>query len=182
MDYFNKIFVCDVIIISGEICVNENDVVVNVVMDRVFGGVESINLCNVGCVFEQVEDKEDVVVVRVVEKEIQEDEVDFLEQQFFGVLIVRNGILCEGMELLILVMMKLFGFGLFFEFVDDGEVVEVEEKEVEYNVWGERMQIIDDYMFKFMMVVLEGMLLDLLKDKKKSKKKGKDIRKRQWFF
>lgn len=177
-DYFNKISVRDVITTSGEICANENDVAANAAMDRVLGGVESTNPRNVGRVLEQAEDKEDVAAARVAEKEIQEDEADFSEQQPSGVSTARNGTPREGTEPPTSATTKPSGLGLFSESADDGEVVEVEEKEVEYNAWGERMQTIDDYMLKFMTAALEGTPLDLPKDKKKSKKKGKDTRKR----
>ncbi|KAK4176750.1 putative helicase SWR1 [Triangularia setosa] len=177
-DYFKKISVRDVITTSGEICANENDVAANAAMDRVLGGVESSNPRNVGRVLEQAEDKEDVAAARVAEKEIQEDEADFLEQQPSGVSSARNGTPREGTEPPTSATIKPSGIGLFTESAGDGEVVEVEGKEVEYNAWGERMQTIDDYMLKFMTVALEGTTLDLPKDKKKSKKKGKDTRNR----
>ncbi|KAK4676196.1 swr1 complex component [Podospora pseudoanserina] len=177
-DYFNKISVRDVITTSGEICANENDVAANAAMDRVLGGVESTNPRNVGRVLEQAEDKEDVAAARVAEKEIQEDEADFSEQQPSGVSSARNGTPREGTEPPTSATTKPSGLGLFSESADDGEVAEVEEKEVEYNAWGGRIQTIDDYMLKFMTAALEGTPLDLPKDKKKSKKKGKDTRKR----
>ncbi|KAK4194916.1 putative helicase SWR1 [Triangularia verruculosa] len=176
-DYFNKISVRDVITTSGEICANENDVAANAAMDRVLGGVESTNPRNVGRVLEQAEDKEDVAAARVAEKEIQEDEADFSEQQPSGVSSARNGTPREGTEPPASAKTKPSGLGLFTESAADGDVA-TEEKEVDYNAWGERMQTIDDYMLKFMTVALEGTPLDLPKDQKKSKKKGKDTRKR----
>ncbi|KAK0702543.1 SNF2 family N-terminal domain-containing protein [Apiosordaria backusii] len=177
-DYFNKISVRDVITTSGEICANENDVAANAAMDRVLGGVESTNPRNVGRVLEQAEDKEDVAAARVAEKEIQEDEADFLEQQPSGVSSARNGTPREGTEPPVSAMAKPSGLGLFAESAADGVEIVEEDKEIEYNAWGERIQTIDDYMLKFMTVALEGTPLDLPKDKKKSKKKGKDTRKR----
>lgn len=71
MDYFNKVFVWDVFEEKFDF-ISEGVLVVDVVFDCVFGGFD-ISLSvqwSVGCVFEQVEDWEDVIVVCVVEKEI----------------------------------------------------------------------------------------------------------------
>ncbi|EGS24111.1 uncharacterized protein CTHT_0000420 [Thermochaetoides thermophila DSM 1495] len=157
-DYFRKLAVRDVIGSNGEVMQNEDDVAANAAMDRVLGGVENTNLRNVSRVLEQAEDKEDVAAARVAEKEIQQDDVDFLEASTAGVGTSREGTNEPGQ--------------LHKAAQEEGE------SEVEYNAWGSRMGTIDDYMLKFMTAQLEGTPLDLPKDKKKGKKKGKDTRKR----
>jgi helicase SWR1 len=179
-DYFHKLAVRDVIGTNGEVLANEDDVAANAAMDRVLGGVESSNPRSVGRVLEQAEDKEDVAAARVAEKEIQQDDADFLEQQpasggGSGVSSVRQGTPREGTaEPLSASGVGRSGLGMFAESAEDGDPVE----EVEYNAFGERMHTIDDYMLSFMARLLEGTPLELPRDKKKSKKKGKDTRKR----
>lgn len=166
-DYFNKLSVRDVI--SG--ATDEGDVVGDA-MDRVLGGVESVDQRTVGRALEQAEDREDVAAAHVAEKEIQEDEADFAEkpptmtasrasstrqgtpttQDGHGMGPSRSGVLSEVNA--------------------DGTV-----QEVERNAWAETMYNIDDYMLRTMSKQLEGTALELPKDKKKSKK-GKDTRKR----
>jgi len=180
-DYFNKLSVRDVIGNNGEIIANENDLAANLAMDRVLGGVESTNPRNVGRVLEQAEDTEDVAAARVAEKEIQQDDADFLEQQptsggASGASSVRQGTPRDGESTP--GPLGKSGLGIFAESAGDDAAVVVEEAEVEYSAFGERIQTIDDYMLKFMAAALEGTPLDLPKDKKKSKKKGKDTRKR----
>ncbi|KAK4237090.1 helicase swr-1 [Achaetomium macrosporum] len=177
-DYFNKLSVRDVIGTNGEVLANEDDVAANAAMDRVLGSVESSNPRSVGRVLEQAEDKEDVAAARVAEKEIQQDDADFLEQQpasggASGVSSVRQGTPREGNMEPLYAPVGRSGLGLFAESAEDGPV-----REIEYNAFGERMHTIDDYMLSFMAKALEGTPLELPRDKKKSKKKGKDTRKR----
>lgn len=176
-DYFNKLSVRDVIGINGEVSANENDVVANLAMDRVLGGVDSSGPRNVGRVLEQAEDKEDVAAARIAEKEIQQDDADFLEQQpgGSGVSSVRQGTPRDGTEPPS-GKPGQSGLGLFAESADDveGDV----EAEPEHNAFGERMHTIDDFMLGFMAKALEGTPLDLPKDKKRSRRKGRDTRKR----
>lgn len=186
-DYFNKLSVRDVIGNNGEISANENDVVANAAMDRVLGGTESSGPRNVGRALEQAEDREDVAAARVAEKEIEQDDADFLEQQpggsgsGSGVSSVQQGTPREGTEppLSAPAVGKTgqSSLGLFSQSIDDLPAVD-EAIEVEYNAFGERMHTIDDFMLKFMSEALEGTPLDLPKDRKKSKKKGRDTRKR----
>ncbi|KAK3903536.1 SNF2 family N-terminal domain-containing protein [Staphylotrichum tortipilum] len=178
-DYFNKLSVRDVIGTNGEVMVNEDDVAANAAMDRVLGGVESSsNPRSVGRVLEQAEDKEDVAAARVAEKEIQQDDADFLEQQptsgSAGQGTPREGT-TEPMS-----AVGRSGLGLFAESAEDGLAVEpgAEAAEVEINAFGERVCSVDDYMLRFMVKALEGTPLELPRDRKKSKKKGKDTRKR----
>jgi helicase SWR1 len=183
-DYFNKISVRDVVGINGEVSANENDVVANLAMDRVLGGVDSSGPRNVGRVLEQAEDKEDVAAARVAEKEIQQDDADFLEQQpagsgpGSGVSSVRQGTPREGTEPPVPGKTGQSGLGLFAESADDlpGDVEAIAE--AEYSAFGERIRTIDDFMLGFMAKALEGTLLELPKDKKRSRKRGRDTRKR----
>ncbi|KAK0724992.1 SNF2 family N-terminal domain-containing protein [Lasiosphaeris hirsuta] len=190
-DYFNKIAIRDVVGNNGEISANENDVVANAAMDRVLGGVESSGPRNAARVLEQAEDKEDVAAARLAEKEIMQDDADFLEQQpagsgpASGVSSVRQGTPREGTEPLLSAPLAAgktghSGLGLFAESVDDlpDAVAAEAEMAMELNAFGERMRTIDDYMLASMSMALEGTPLDLPRDKKKSKKKGKDTRKR----
>jgi helicase SWR1 len=175
-DYFNKLSVRDVIGINGEVSANENDVVANLAMDRVLGGVDSSGPRNVGRVLEQAEDKEDVAAARVAEKEIQQDDADFLEQPAgSGVSSVRQGTPRDGTEPPS-GKPGQSGLGLFAESADDVEV-DV-EAEPEYNAFGERMHTIDDFMLGFMAKALQGTPLELPKDKKRSRRRGRDTRKR----
>ena len=183
-DYFNKLSVRDVIGNNGEISANENDVVANAAMDRVLGGADTSGSRNVGRALEQAEDREDVAAARVAEKEIEQDNADFLEQQpagsgsGSGVSSVRQGTPRDGTEPPLSAVGKTgqSSLGLFAQSAND--VVMEEADEVEYNALGERMHTIDDFMLAYMSKALEGTPLDLPKDKKKSKKKGKDTRKR----
>jgi helicase SWR1 len=191
-DYFNKLSVRDVIGTNGEVLANEDDVAANAAMDRVLGRVESSNPRSVGRVLEQAEDREDVAAARVAEKEIQQDDADFLEQQpasgaASGVSSVRQGTPREGTTepppLAVGMTGQSSALGLFVESAatEDAAVAGDaggEPVEVEYNAFGERMRTVDDYMLGFMAAALEGTPLELPKDKKKSKKKGKDTRKR----
>ncbi|KAL2133515.1 hypothetical protein VTI74DRAFT_2241 [Chaetomium olivicolor] len=175
-DYFNKLSVRDVIGTNGEVLANEDDVAANAAMDRVLGGVESSNPRSVGRVLEQAEDKEDVAAARVAEKEITQDDADFLEQQpGSGVSSVRQGTPREGTTEpgAGTAGVGRSGLGMFAESAE-----ELAEEVVEYNAYGERMRTIDDYMLQFMAKALEGTPLELPKDKKRSRKKGKDTRKR----
>ncbi|KAL2017189.1 hypothetical protein VTK56DRAFT_2509 [Thermocarpiscus australiensis] len=190
-DYFNKLSVRDVIGTNGEISANADDVAASAAVDRVLGGVESSNPRSVGRVLEQAEDREDVAAARVAEKEIQQDDADFLEQQptsggASGVSSAGQGTPREGTEPLALAVGRTgrSGLGLFAESADATDatdadaVAESSAAEVEYNAFGERVRTIDDYMLGFMAAALEGTPLELPKDKKKSKKKGRDTRKR----
>jgi helicase SWR1 len=186
-DYFNRLSVRDVIGTNGEVRANEDDVAANAAMDRVLGGVESGNPRSAGRVLEQAEDKEDVAAARVAEKEITQDDADFLEQQpgsggASGVSSVRQGTPREGTSEPQASAAGRSGLGLFAESADYGEgsgaAAAAEPAEVEYNAFGERMRTVDDYMLGFMARALEGTPLELPRDKKKSKKKGKDTRKR----
>ncbi|KAK3384853.1 SNF2 family N-terminal domain-containing protein [Podospora didyma] len=185
-DYFAKISVRDVVNSTGEVSANENDVVANAAMDKILGGVENTNPRNVGRVLEQAEDTEDVAAARIAEKEIQQDDADFLEQQptpggsGSGVSSVRQGTPSTGEPLVAVGKTgHQSGLGLFVESVDDlQQDAAIEPVEVELNAFGERIYTVDDFMLKSMAAALEGTPLDLPKDKKKSKKKGKDTRKR----
>lgn len=54
-----------------------------------------------------------------------------------------------------------------------------EEVDVEFNVFGGKMGMIDDFMLGFFGELFKNIKFELLKDKKKCKKKrGKDMRKR----
>jgi helicase SWR1 len=113
----------------------------------------------------------------VAEKEIHEDDADFLEQQpasggASGVSSAGQGTPREGTTEPMSAVGKS-GLGLFAESADAEP-----EAEVEHNAFGERMHTIDDYMLQFMAKALEGTALELPRDKKKSRKKGKDTRKR----
>ncbi|KAL2151428.1 hypothetical protein VTH82DRAFT_6526 [Thermothelomyces myriococcoides] len=178
-DYLNKLSVRDVINTNGEVVANEDDIAANAAMDRVLGGVESVNPRSAARVLEQAEDKEDVAAARVAEKEIQQDDADFLEQQpasgrASGISSTGQGTPREGTTEPSSAIGKS-GLGLFAESVDD---VAAEEKEIEYNAFGERMGTIDDYMLRFMSKALESTPLELPKDKKNSRKRGRDTRKR----
>ncbi|KAK0648946.1 SNF2 family N-terminal domain-containing protein [Cercophora newfieldiana] len=175
-DYFNKLSVRDVIGINGEVSANENDVVANLAMDRVLGGVESTAPRNVSRVLEQAEDKEDVAAARVAEKEIQQDDADFLEQQPAGSGPGSGqGTPREGTEPPLSGKPGQSGLGLFAQSAEDIPEAGVEP---EYNAFGEKMRNIDDFMLAFMAKALEGTPLDLPKDKKRSKRRGRDTRKR----
>ncbi|KAK3319954.1 SNF2 family N-terminal domain-containing protein [Cercophora scortea] len=183
-DYFNKISVRDVINSTGEISANENDVVANAAMDRILGGVENSNPRVVGRVLEQAEDTEDAAAARLAEKEIQQDDADFLEQQptpgdGSGASSVRQGTPRDGEAIDLLGGGKTgpSGLGLFAESAADIDAV-AEVAEVEYNAFGTQMHTIDDYMLQSMAAALEGTPLELPRDKKRSRKKGKDTRKR----
>ncbi|KAH6847204.1 SNF2 family N-terminal domain-containing protein [Chaetomium sp. MPI-CAGE-AT-0009] len=177
-DYFNKLSVRDVIGTDGEVLANEDDVAANAAMDRVLGGVESSNPRSAGRVLEQAEDKEDVAAARVAEKEIQQDDADFLEQQPpSGMSSVGQGTPRESTTEPMSAVGKS-GLGLFAESAEDGVAVEEEEVVVEHNAFGERMRTIDDYMVQFMAKALENTPLELPKDKKRGKKRGRDTRKR----
>ncbi|KAI1110477.1 hypothetical protein F5Y14DRAFT_428894 [Nemania sp. NC0429] len=167
-DYFNKLSVRDVISRTTDV----TDVVGDA-MDRVLGGVESVDQRTVGRVLEQAEDREDVAAAHVAEKEIQEDEADFAERPptASGASSTRQGTPAAqdagatGRS----------NLGLFSASADADET----EQEIENNAWGETMHTIDEYMLSTMAKRLEGTALELPKDKKKSKsKKGKDTRKR----
>ncbi|KAK0625480.1 SNF2 family N-terminal domain-containing protein [Bombardia bombarda] len=181
-DYFNKISVRDVIGNNGEIMANENDVVANAAMNKILGGVDS-NPRNAGRVLEQAEDREDVAAARVAEKEIEQDDADFLEQQptpgnTSGVSSVRQGTPRDGIDPLVVPKTAQSGLSLFAESASDVQDAVVEVAEIEHNAFGEPIHTIDDYMLKVMAVALEGTPLELPKDKKRGKKKGKDTRKR----
>jgi helicase SWR1 len=175
-DYFNKLSVRDVIGTNGEVLANEDDVAANAAMDRVLGGVESSNPRSAGRVLEQAEDQEDVAAARVAEKEIQQDDADFLEQQpsggASGVSSVQQGTPREGTTEP--ASAGRSGLGLFAESAEDVEA----PAEVEYNAFGGGMKTVDDYMLQLMGLLLKDTPLDLPRDKKRSKKKGKDTRKR----
>lgn len=186
-DYFAKISVRDVISNSGHVSANENDVVANAAMDRVLGGVESSGGRNAGRVLEQAEDKEDVAAARLAEKEIQQDDADFLEQQpastsASGVSSVRQGTPREGMTADAVGGgggKASSGLGIFSESVDDfADPAVVVEDEIECNAWGGRMRNIDEFMLAFMAEALAGTPLELPRDKKRSRRRGKDTRKR----
>jgi helicase SWR1 len=183
-DYFNKLSVRDVIGINGEVSANENDVVANMAMDRVLGGVDSSNPRNVGRVLEQAEDKEDVAATRMAEKEIQQDDADFLEQRpagsgpGSGVSSVRQGTPREGTEPQLASNPGQSGLGLFAESLDDMPDNLEGPAVPEYNAFGEQMHTVDDFMLGFMTKALEGTPLELPKDKKRGRRKGRDTRKR----
>ncbi|KAK0712956.1 SNF2 family N-terminal domain-containing protein [Lasiosphaeria miniovina] len=183
-DYFNKISVRDVVNSTGEVSANENDIAANAAMDKVLGGVQSSNPRQVGRALEQAEDTEDVAAARLAEKEIQQDDADFLEQQptpggsASGVSSVRQGTPSTG----IIAEPGRSGLGLFVmsaqEVPQDDVAITDGPIEVEYSAFGKPVCTIDDHMLSFMAEALKDVPLDLPKDKKKSKKRGKDIRKR----
>ncbi|KAK4162436.1 helicase swr-1 [Cladorrhinum sp. PSN259] len=144
---FNKLSVRDVVKPTGEVVANENDVAANLAMDRVLGGVETGR--DKGRVLEGAEDKEDVAAARVAEKEIQDDAVDFDEQQKQK---TREGTKEPEAE----------GAAREEDKVDEGEI--------EYNASGERMWNVDEYMLRFMTKALEGTPLELPRDKNRSKR------------
>lgn len=188
-DYFNKLSVRDVISSSGEVLANEADVAANAAVDRVLGtgggGGNSGGAAagrNVGRVLEQAEDREDVAAARVAEKEIQQDDADFLEQRqtpgvSSGVSSARHGTPKDGVEAITVGKTGQSSLGLLSVTADDIPA-EIEPEVVEYNADGGRMHTVDDYLLKFMTAALEGTPLELPKDKKKSKKRGRDTRKR----
>ncbi|KAH8881294.1 hypothetical protein GQ53DRAFT_609412, partial [Thozetella sp. PMI_491] len=147
-DYFNKLSVRDVIGNNGEVFANVDDLAANAAVDRVLGGVES-DQRKVVRDMEKAEDQEDVAAARVAEKEIQQDDEDFLEQRptpggGSGVSSARQGTPRDGTE----PPTEEAGAG--------GEAVELE-----HNAFGERMHTIDDYMLQSMAAALEGTPLDL---------------------
>ncbi|KAK0610988.1 SNF2 family N-terminal domain-containing protein [Immersiella caudata] len=183
-DYFNKLSVRDVIGINGEVSANEDDVVANMAMDRVLGGVDSSGPRNVGRVLEQAEDKEDVAATRVAEKEIQQDDADFLDQKpagsgpGSGVSTARQGTPREGTEPQLSSNPGQSGLGALDESLGDLQGNLEGAAAPEYNAYGAQMRTIDDFMLGFMAKALEGTPLDLPKDKKRGRKKGRDTRKR----
>ncbi|KAK4226626.1 helicase swr-1 [Podospora fimiseda] len=142
---FNKLSVRDVVRPTGEVVANENDVAANAAMDRVLGGVETNR--DKGRALEGAEDREDVAAARVAEKEIQDDEVDFDEQQ-------KQKPSEDTKEADVL--------------GEAGEKVEEGGTEVEYNAFGEKMWNVDEYMVRFMTKALEGTQLELPRDRNRS--------------
>lgn len=163
-DQFNKASVRDVL---GEKLdmMSEGVSAADAALDRVLGGPDHSNSDRaVGRVFEQAEDREDVVAARQAEKEIQADDADFTEKAnapASGASTARQGTPLNkpGAE-------------------DDDLLLGVDEGDVEYNAWGERIGNIDQYMLAIMAEELKYTRLELPKDKKKAKKKGRDTRRR----
>lgn len=188
-DYFKKLSVRDVVSSSGEVLANEGDVAANAAVDRVLGtgggggdAGGAIAGKNVGRVLEQAEDREDVAAARVAEKEIQQDDADFLEQRqtpgvSSGVSSARHGTPKDGVEAIAVGKTGQSSLGLLSVTAED-TAVEIEPEELEYNADGGRMHTVDDYLLKFMSAALEGTPLELPKDKKRSRKRGRDTRKR----
>ncbi len=80
-DYFNKLSARGVLGSDGDTGLfEEGDAAANAAMDRVLGGVGSSDQRTAGRALEQAEDTEDVAAARVAEKEIQQDDADFLER------------------------------------------------------------------------------------------------------
>jgi helicase SWR1 len=188
-DYFKKLSVRDVVSSSGEVLANEGDVAANAAVDRVLGtgggggdAGGAIAGKNVGRVLEQAEDREDVAAARVAEKEIQQDDADFLEQRqtpgvSSGVSSARHGTPKDGVEAIAVGKTGQSSLGLLSMTAEDA-AVDIEPEELEYNADGGRMHTVDDYLLKFMSAALEGTPLELPKDKKRSRKRGRDTRKR----
>ena len=77
-DYLNKISVRDML--GDDVSVLDGDADANAAMDRVFGG--SSGSGNVEKVFEQVEDREDIMAAKIAEKElVQGDDIDFEDKR-----------------------------------------------------------------------------------------------------
>ncbi|KAK2072612.1 hypothetical protein P8C59_006954 [Phyllachora maydis] len=201
-DYFSRLSVRDVVGSNGEVHANENDVAANEAMDRVLGGGGHSNstasasagddtavgaagsgaLCNsrddrlVGRRLEQAEDTEDVAAARNAEKEIQQDDADFLEQRAVGGGGATTTNTASGagtprddgaMELMPPPPPPPGAKGV-------GEAGEL-------NAFGAALRTVDDFMLRTMAAALEGTPLELPRDRMKSKKKGhkgKDTRKR----
>ncbi|KAK4129933.1 hypothetical protein BT67DRAFT_492823 [Trichocladium antarcticum] len=194
-DYFDKLSIRDVMGTNGQILANEDDVAANAAMDRVLGGADTGTggsgtgggtgggARSVGRVLEQAEDREDVAAARVAEREIRQDDADFMELQptpsggvssAGGLGTPREGTTEPAAAAAAGV--QLSGLGLLAESAE-GTVVEV-EVEVERNAFGARMGTVDGYMLQAMAAALEGTPLDLPRDKKKGRKRGRDTRKR----
>ncbi|KAL2757255.1 hypothetical protein ACRALDRAFT_1060662 [Sodiomyces alcalophilus JCM 7366] len=165
-DYLNKMSTGNAVGEDAEL-VNDGMAAANAAMDRLLGGVEKSEPRNVGRVFEQAEDREDVVAAKAAEREIQADDADFQERggasgAGSGASSTRQGTPRTALERI-------------SESVEPAEVVEA----VEENAWGQRMRTIDEYMLEWMGEQLKDTPLELPKDKKKGKKKrGRDTRKR----
>ncbi|ROT37089.1 hypothetical protein SODALDRAFT_334159 [Sodiomyces alkalinus F11] len=177
----------------------------NAAMDRLLGGVEKSESRNVGRVFAQAEDQEDVVAAKAAEREIQADDADFLERGggggggsssavASGASSTRQGTPRDDNTAAASGAAAVewgggpgpSALGRFSESAGPGaaaspssSLVDGEPTEVEVDAWGRRMGTIDDYMVEWMGELLKDTPLELPKDKKKSKKKrGRDTRKR----
>ncbi|PHH50103.1 Helicase SWR1 [Ceratocystis fimbriata CBS 114723] len=169
-DYFNRVKVHDALDEDDPEADLQNGIAAaSAAMDRVLGGGASGNSSAVGHQFEQVEDREDVTAARVAEKEIQDDEADFSERA------VRDDSQSQSLrpseppsESPATPMVADSASGI--------EVV----AETDFNVHGKPMKTIDDFMLDCMGWMLEGVPLEIPKDKKKNKgrKRGKDTRRR----
>jgi helicase SWR1 len=190
-DYFNKLSIRDVVDHNGQVHVNEDDVAAVEAMDRILGGGTTATPAadrEVSRVLEQAEDREDVAAARLAEKEIQQDDADFLETTRTtpgtgsGVSSARQGTPKDNQDVssvafsktgqLSTLSMPTVASKAAFGAAADVDVAR------EYNADGEPIHTIDDYMLKFMITTLHGTPLDIPKDRKRSKKKGKDTRKR----
>ncbi|KKF95604.1 Helicase SWR1 [Ceratocystis platani] len=169
-DYFNRVKVHDALDEDDPEADLQNGIAAaSAAMDRVLGGGASGNSSAVGHQFEQVEDREDVTAARVAEKEIQDDEADFSERA------VRDDSQSQSLrpseppsESPATPMVADSASGI--------KVV----AETDFNVHGKPMKTIDDFMLDCMGWMLEGVPLEIPKDKKKNKgrKRGKDTRRR----
>lgn len=166
-DYFNKISVRDVLEEKVDFT-SEGVAAADAALDRVLGGPNtSRDQRTVGRALEQAEDREDVAAARIAEREIQADDADFTEKPSgpaSGTSTARQG--------------TPAGKSVLDGGLDIEDMTPIDEGEIEYNGYGERLGNIDQYMLKFMTEDLKYTKLELPKDKKKSKKRGRDTRKR----
>ena len=181
-DHFKKTSVRDVL--SDKLDSSSEGVsAADAALDRVLGGpnTSSNSQKQVSRVFEQAEDREDVTAARAAEKEIQADDADFTGEASnnpSGASTARHGTPAVAAA------NNTASAGGLLEGADPAHAAaisiaeEQEQVEVEHNAWGAKMGNVDDYMVKLMTSQLQGVKLELPKDKKKGKKKGKDTRKR----
>ncbi|KAL1893667.1 swr1 complex component [Ceratocystis pirilliformis] len=169
-DYLNRVKVHDALDEDDPEADLQNGIAAaSAAMDRVLGCGTSGNSSAVGHQFEQVEDREDVTAARVAEKEIQDDEADFSERT------VRGDSQSQSLrpseppsESPVTPIVADLASGI--------EVV----AENDFNFHGKPMKTVDDFMLDCMGWMLEGVPLEIPKDKKKNKgrKRGKDTRRR----
>ncbi|KJR83358.1 helicase SWR1 [Sporothrix schenckii 1099-18] len=178
---------------------HESNAAANAAMDRVLGGVNNDAgggggavggggaMPGAGRVLEQAEDTEDVAAARLAEKEILQDDADFSEKPAgagtaTATATAGTPVPTSGISSARQATPAGLGLGLsgpLFDPITGAEIVAPPPPPVENNAWGGVMHTVDDYMLRWMSVMLEGTALELPKDRKKSKKKrGKDTRKR----
>ncbi|KAL5596637.1 hypothetical protein BROUX41_006665 [Berkeleyomyces rouxiae] len=167
-DYFNRVKVRDALDEDDpEADLQDGIAAASAAMDRVLGGGTGGNSSSVGHQLEQVEDREDVTAARAAEKEIQDDEADFSERA------IRDdsrsahpsNTPSEGP-----------GTPGTMDMANGIEIV----AEFDLSAYGKPIKTIDNFMLGCMGWILEGVPLEIPKDKKKSKgrKRGKDMRRR----